>query len=245
MNTSYRLSVRRRKHYRALLVMLSSMIGTTALAGQYRLLMGRGTDVCDAYRSELQSRNDPVPMACERQHDPKVKDFSSPPWRRLDIERNIDLFRQAWATLQKFNDAPQGTKLSEETIRATAAKLTPQPGDEIYTVQLDLLGNGRTEKLLALRKDSCGPDQAPGMHQTSLFALDSSGKHIDENVPDIWNSYYNATLELYKGHVYIEFYEPADNWQSLLTGAGFLDILRYTRTGVERVCRLQWSPEKG
>ena len=93
-----------------------------------------------------------------------------------------------------------------------------------------------------MSEDGCGPHRLPGTRITRLFILNPAVTDIDTTVPRSWNDYYNATVELYRGRPYVEFYAADDNWGKLLTGSGELDIMRFTPDGVAKACALSWTP---
>jgi hypothetical protein len=221
---------------------VSMLVSASAEAGVYELTVGQGKDVCEAYRRNLQPHHESTPMACERTYDPAITGFTAPHWKRLELATHMPLYREAYIYLQEHNDSPQGTKPSDKDIEANAGKLSATSADELYTAELDVLGDGRLRKVLQLRFPTCGPDETPGSHQATNFFLDDSGKHINGSVPEDWNSYYNATWQLYRGKVYLEFYQSDDNWGVLMTSSGALQVIRLTRSGTEVVCRIQWTP---
>jgi hypothetical protein len=228
-----------------LLLVLAALNPATAVAGEYRLVEGQGQDVCEAYRKNLEPRNDPMPMACERDYNPTIAGFSSPQWHKLDIKKHRRLFLRAWIYLQKHNTASQGTKLSDAEIERDARDyleaVLKSGGVELLTASLDLTGNGKMRKVLALRLQGCGPDQAP-THTTEPFVLDESGSDIARNVPEDWNLYYNATVELFNGRPYLESYRADDDWGMLLKGTGTLNVLQYTQAGLAQTCSIRWTP---
>ena len=223
------------------------IIGQEAVAGSYELIQGTGTDVCEAHRQNLEPRHDSTPMACERRYDSKILGFVSPPWKELSLCEHFDLYREAWVYLQEHNTAPQGSKLSDQEILRASQDLwgrAQAAGVRLFKARLALTDGDRRYNLLAVREQQCGPDQSPEQTTTRLFVLNNTGTHITTDVPEIWNSYYNATIELYKKKVYLESYEPDDNWGTLLTGSGVLNVLRFTRTGTTTECKIEWTPSR-
>src|SRR4030088_2936182 len=88
-----------------LLLVLGALNPATAVAGEYRLIEGQGKDVCEAYRKNLEPRNDPMPMACERDYNPAIAGFSSPQWHKLEIQKNRRVFLRGWIYLQRHHKA--------------------------------------------------------------------------------------------------------------------------------------------
>jgi len=219
---------------------------SSVIAGTYQLTLGQGRDICEAYRRNLEPRRDKTPMACERSYDPTIAGFAAPYWQTLDWRTHLDLLRKARIYLQEHNSFARAMKLSD----AEAERDTPEHVRgwaqtnhvELRTADLDLVGDGGHWKMLAMTEDGCGAHRLPGSRITRLFILNAAGTDVDTSVPRSWNDYYNATLELYRGRPYVEFYAADDNWGKLLTGNGELDIMRFTPEGVAKVCALSWKP---
>lgn len=74
----------------ALVVMLPAI----SWAGEYVLEKGKGVEVCEVYKKNLESFNDPQPMMCERKINPEFKDFEKPVWEKVDLEEHRELFRR-------------------------------------------------------------------------------------------------------------------------------------------------------
>lgn len=76
----------------------SVVFACPAHAGRYELVKGKGVEVCEAYGKNLNSFTSPVPMTCERQINPEMKDFKKPEWKELDawenreMVKNVELF---------------------------------------------------------------------------------------------------------------------------------------------------------
>jgi hypothetical protein len=66
-----------------------------AQAGHYELIKGKGVEVCEAYKKNLESFSGPYPvMACERKINPAFTDFEAPNWEKVDLEKHRELFRR-------------------------------------------------------------------------------------------------------------------------------------------------------
>ena len=227
-------------------VLLAVLHSGATVAGTYQLTLGQGRDVCEAYRKNLAPHREAVPMACERHYDPALPGFSSPGWQPLDWRSHLELLSRARIYLQEHNSFARAMQLSDAEVRRDTPEhlrgWAQMNHLELRTADLDLAGDGKRWKVLAMSEDGCGPHPLPGSRITRLFVLNPAGTDIDTGVPKSWNDYYNATLELYRGRPYVEFYAADDNWGKLLTGSGELDILRFTPGGVAKVCALSWSP---
>ena len=48
------------------ILVIFAVVSETALAGRYEIVKGKGVEVCEAYKRNLESLNEPRPMICER-----------------------------------------------------------------------------------------------------------------------------------------------------------------------------------
>jgi hypothetical protein len=73
----------------------STVFAYPAHAGRYELIKGKGVEVCEAYKKNLESFSDPYPvMACERKINTAFTDFEKPNWEKVDLEQHRELFRR-------------------------------------------------------------------------------------------------------------------------------------------------------
>jgi|GEM_PF-2196068 len=82
---------------KSIIVMMISLIlvlPALVIAGEYVLVKGKGVAVCEEYKKNLESFNDPQPMMCERKINPDFKDFEKPVWEKVDLEKHQELFRR-------------------------------------------------------------------------------------------------------------------------------------------------------
>ena len=77
-----------------ILVLLLVALPIISWAGELKLVKGKGVEVCEAYKKNLESFNEPKPMACERKINPMFKDFEKPVWEKVDLEEHRELFRR-------------------------------------------------------------------------------------------------------------------------------------------------------
>lgn len=193
-----------------------------AIAGHYELVKGAGTRVCEAYKKNFEPRKDAEPMACERHYDPMIKGFASPHWRKLDPIVRFDLYKKATTYLWQDSLSPEDLKFATEHL--TGRVENAHVG--LFVSRLDLDGDGKYTNVLAVRELRCGPEPRPDMKITRLYALNDEMTDIDVRHQMSWDDWYNnATVNIYKGHVYFEHYEPEDNWGHLFSGVGTLSVL--------------------
>lgn len=81
---------------RVAIAMLIIFFTASADAGQYVLVKGKGAEVCEAYRKNLNSFGDlnVYTMACERERNPKFTKFKKPDWEEIDLWENRELLKK-------------------------------------------------------------------------------------------------------------------------------------------------------
>lgn len=75
------------KKYFVSIVVFIFLLPVYVLAGEYVLVKGEGTEVCEAYKKNLNSFQPRLPMEY-RKLNPQMQDFSEPKWVHLDEIRN-------------------------------------------------------------------------------------------------------------------------------------------------------------
>lgn len=83
-----------KKRIIVMMISLILVLPAMSLAGEYILIKGKGVEVCEEYKKNLESFNDPQPMMCERKINPDFKDFEKPSWEKVDLEEHRELFRR-------------------------------------------------------------------------------------------------------------------------------------------------------
>ena len=242
-------------------VMLACISTTAAWCGTYHLEKGAGEQVCEAYRQNLEPRNDPQPMACERRYDSSIQGFAQPAWTELDLNKHFELFKKAEVYSQETNTSPEGMKLTDEDIKEMVKHL--QQYARTWHVRLYLTtlraGDGSEIRLLAIVRRGCGPDAkiSDDTQTSSLYFVNKSLTDIDyskQNQTGGWLKH--ATVELYNGVPYIERYLPDHGWSGLLTNSGALSVFafqpaarpaeergkRETGLVLDKICEIHFRP---
>jgi hypothetical protein len=185
-------------------------------------------------------------MACERLYDPAIKGFAAIPWKRLDLERVFQLYREAEVDLATNVNSEQGTVLSAGDARRMARNLQGKAQHleaELYVARVPFFGSARPLNVLSIWELACGPIPKPNVEISRLFALNKSMTHLDPKEQmrlEGWGN--NATLELFNGIPYLETYRADDNWGTLCTGSGALTVWKSTKEGFEAVCKVSFTP---
>jgi hypothetical protein len=235
-------------HY--LLISLALWVGATpiecAIAGEYELTEGSGVPVCEAYRRNFEPRHDSEPMACERQYSPAIPGFAALPWRKLDLKKHFQLYREAEIQLATDVYGGQGAAMSREDAQQVAKDLNGKAQHlqvELFVARIPLFNDGNEVTVLSVRELGCGPIPKPDVKISRLFILNKAMTHIDQRKQqqlEGWNN--NATIELFDGTPYLEGYVSDDGWGNLFTASGFLSVATYDDKRFEAVCRINFTP---
>ena len=221
-------------------------ITSTALAGSYTLVDGAGIPVCEAYRRNFEPRHDVEPMACERSYDPAIRGFANVQWRRLDLRKHFQLYRDAELILATNTGmGGQGMVLSDSEAAEMARSLEAKARHlrvELYVARVPLFGPDRPVNILNVREVGCGPMPKPSVKISRLFVLDDSLERIDTIMQEQLEGWgLNGSIEIYNGEPYIEAYEPDDNWSTLLTGNGALSIGKFEGFHFDAICKIAFN----
>jgi hypothetical protein len=193
-------------------------------AAYYKLIKGNNVDVCEAYKLNLNSFDNSIPMACERKYDPSIKGFSSVKWQKLDRKKYFNLYKKA----EIYIEGGWKGASNDEVLQGIEGRAKYQE-IELNISRLDLDNSGKLTNVLAVKDFNCGPNpsRTAAFRKTRIYILNDGLTDIDYKRQAHWeNSYNNTTIELYKGYPYIEHYEPDDNWGHLFTGDGRLFVMK-------------------
>ena len=242
--------------------------------GTYTLMRGHEYEVCQAYAQNLErSASLPWPMACERQYHPEIPGLSTPKWRKLDIAK----YAKLWGNIARWR--PDGYALGESPAdverygqEAEALARARKLVVSFYMTMVDLMQDGKPEKVVAIRSLGCGPyglkregdalpqeiqaayaarglavpsAQATAQYFTQLYVVNQSGtglvpalqKHAFGTAPR-----YSQNLFLYKGHPYVDMFEPGV--PAVYFGRGDLYVFDATAArGIDPpVCTFEYLP---
>jgi len=159
--------------------LLAQLIPGTVFAGDYKMVLGKGIEVCEAYLKNLNSFPKAPPMVCERPLNPELKDFQKPEWKALDVGENFALL--------KNNITDRQIKLS--------------------VTQLDVDLDGKLENVLRHEIDTCDPANeslfaTPGGRE--FFVLNEEKTKIDVQKTKKIHLGGRLDIFLYKGQISID-----------------------------------------
>jgi hypothetical protein len=144
-------------------------------AGRYELIKGKGVEVCEAYRKNLNSFNPHEPMICERQINSEMKDFKKSQWRNISEEQTFSLFMEENAIVLRST----GSSKTEAQKEGFTEWVREQIKDQLLvmqTTQLDIDNDSAPETVLKERNGDCPMHQASS---ASFAVLTKDGQHYD------------------------------------------------------------------
>lgn len=162
------------KKYFVSIVAFIFLLPVYILAGEYVLVKGEGTEVCEAYKRNLNSFNlyNEYIMACERKLNPQFTDFQKPEWRKMDLRENIELLKRIELFLGNYVVTSDNVKGWEEYIESRIK----EEYISIDLCQIDINNDGKKENVIKYNYGSC-----PGGNQygAALLVLNDDRTKID------------------------------------------------------------------
>jgi len=79
------------------MLMVIGLLGgcsSPAKAGGYEIVKGKGVEVCEAYKENLNSFKPVIPMYCERLVNPSMTNFKKPQWKQLDVFKQSNVIKK-------------------------------------------------------------------------------------------------------------------------------------------------------
>lgn len=198
--------------------LLAQLIPGTVFAGDYKMVLGKGIEVCEAYLKNLNSFPKAPPMVCERKLNSKLPDFQKPKWEPLDTERHMVLLNQIWRHMLGHTEE-QFAPLRERYITSVRGSVTK--GIIVLAVtELDVDGDGIAEPVVRYDADvPCDPTNESNFSHPSgirFFVLMGDRSKIDEKKTKWIGIGMRPDLLLYKREVFI------DHWAGNLGFTGGL-----------------------
>lgn len=236
------------------LVTAAALLLSTApvLAEQYVLEKGKGVEVCEAYKKNLESFSDRYPViACERKINPAFTDFEAPYWEKLDLEKHRELFRRLlryqgpdrnqFGGGYKVEDPDLDSEIKDHKRRGypyvshTNWNITPS-GKRTSDI---LIHGEKMGGILIYRRSGC-PD-GPPFHESNIYALtDAPGvqdaiidatspleKALRTEISPNNGGYASVGIFRHKGIAYIDKYCLAGNKFSGCSAKDTLIVYKY------------------
>ena len=205
MNGGARQALTRRRVAKAKMVaahslgfLLLGLMPQFVLAGitQFRLLEGKGTEICDAYLTNLNSFPQPLHGAvyCDREINEALPGFKAVHWKPLDIEIAKSLAGQIEATIWDLSlasdaDPPWKTTTGQKkdeyvaiykrgrinTIEGVIRKIS-EGNYTLSTAQVDVDNDGVVDSVVRYEKMECPLSR---LSSKELIVLDAHGCALD------------------------------------------------------------------
>ena len=176
-----------------------------ATAGDYKLVLGKGIEVCEAYLKNLNAFPNDPPMVCERKLNPKFPEFSTPTWQPLDALEHFDLLEQIARQRPIYREEYDRNR---EKIRGWIKERIATGQIRLATTDLDIeqFGTITTQVVLQHTVADCDPmneSDFAGSAGRTLYVVNAERTQLDvENSKNI--SYLGwADVFLYKNRVYL------------------------------------------
>lgn len=151
------------------IALAATLLTAPVLAGEYDLIKGQGVEVCEAYKKNLESFNEPKPMQCDRKINPEFTDFGEPLWEKVDLEQHRELFRRVLRYQGADRDQFGGKFDDVELDRAIKEhKERSYPFVSRTKYNLTPYGKGVSD-ILIYRYGAC-PD-GPPYHASNIYLL--------------------------------------------------------------------------
>ncbi len=175
----------RAARWRATLLIISAALPfaftiSAAHAGQYVLEKGKGVEVCEAYKKNLESFKLDYPMACERKINPEFKDFEKPEWEVIEPFGNgRELLRRVmryhvWRRGQFAEGKDEESRLDHVV---QSRKEHPWVDQSLMSrTHIDINNDGSKEDLLAFHFGFCGDTTVVPYPETNLFEIKKGPK---------------------------------------------------------------------
>lgn len=193
-----------------ILVLILFLLPVSVFAGEYVLVKGKGVEVCEAYKKNLESFNEPEPMVCERKINPEFKDFEKPVWEKIDLEKNRELFRAIEIkTIRLAENHP------EADLDNSIQWHKDRNYEHIKVTKIDIDNDGIEDEVLIYSYDSCYTSR---YFITDLYVLTKDRSMIDVNNPtdklieatigrgENSRGYMLADIFKYKNTTYVDLY---------------------------------------
>ena len=141
-----------KKSFSCMLVFWLAMI-QLASAGDYTLIVGEGTEVCDACKRNLERMTEHP--ACERDYSSHLG-LGSPEWKPFDVPGHLGAMERVLTYLATGHEFAEdryimGEDQFEDTIRRIGTKEEPWA----YWAEIDINNDGKLEPVLKLHSAFC------------------------------------------------------------------------------------------
>lgn len=220
-----------------------------AIAGDYEIVEGKGVDVCEAYKKNLESfDNGGEPMACNRKINSKFKDFERPKRTKLDVWKYKKLLRKIEVYLGRKNSYgnPEKDSTSWESLLKSRIKFGHV---RMELARIDINNNGKINNVIYYYNGRC---QTTSSYGTPIVILNNELTDIDksktlyvmQNLETIDNldagdwAYAMYSIFKYKNMAYF------DRWSDGYDQKGFLRVFKLKNERDTKICTYEYMDDK-
>ena len=180
------------------------LMADLATAGDYKLVLGKGIEVCEAFLKNLNSFPNDPPMVCERKINPKFPEFSTPTWQPLDAQEHLALIEEIerWKPYETGFDDP----IQREKMLAQITERIKNGVIRLTVTDLDIDEDGVAETVLKYEYADCDPaneSQFAGMSGRSFYVLAAEKMTLDKGKSGNFSMRIRGDIFLFKKHTYI------------------------------------------
>ena len=168
-----------------LLAVVSALAGPVA-AGEYQLILGKGTEVCEACLKNLQQQ--PVEDAvCDRQYAAGLE-LSAPEWKSLDLHEHTEFYKRVAKLVDDGNELSKNADFDDSKIFKEFLETTVKINRaSMAMAHIDINNDGKLEWVLQYRGGNCRKEfhGYPGFYQSVLLVLADDRRTIDYAKTDL------------------------------------------------------------
>lgn len=250
-----------KKSFSCMLVFWLALI-QLASAGDYTLIVGEGTEVCDACKRNLERMTEHP--ACERDYSSHLG-LGSPEWKPFDVPGHLGAMERVLTYLATGHEFAEdryimGEDQFEDTIRRIGTKEEPWA----YWAEIDINNDGKLEPVLKLHSAFCNLryDGSIGRaYSAPIVVLKENLSGIDRAMTDLVmqnpyrsggspgeTNYQLYGVFTYKGETYFDRWNDAGSEDE--SERSTLSIYESTGGKTRKLCQLKelqakrWFPNK-
>jgi hypothetical protein len=138
------------------LLAVVSALARPVAAGEYQLILGKGTEVCEACLKNLQQQ--PVEEAvCDRQYDPVIG-LHSAKWTELDLREHAELLKRINSLVNSGNESAHSTFDNPKTLKEYVEGGTVRnrlPTMVMAIADIDIDNDGQPDNVLRYEQGKC------------------------------------------------------------------------------------------
>ena len=224
----------------------------------YEIVKGKGVDVCEAYKKNLESFGEKEPMICERKINPEMKEFSKPKWKKVNLEEHKEFLRR----LLKYNTAirDQFRRTVEDDVTTFKGELNYHKiRNYRYILQssFDIDNDGEKNDLIYYKGGSC-PDESASYYFGNIYVLSKNPpqgivdwmindknmaeKLLRKKISSSLGEFETMDIFKYKNKVYVDRFCGIKNLHKNCMNNNELKVYKIQNTTAYEVCRVIASP---